>query len=492
MRRAAALVVLAAVALVAAALGCGGGPRGTTETFRVDALFDNAAFVVPGQDVRIAGVTAGTVKDLEVTGDHRARIEMEVDRRFAPFRSDADCFIAPQSLIGERFVQCTPGTPRGEVLAERDGRPPTVPLENTHSPVDPDVVLSTFELPVRERLSIILNELGTGLAANGEALAAAIRRSNPALGSTREVLRIVNEDREVLGRLIDRSDGVIAALAKRRGRVAAFIDEAQRVATIAARRDGAVSEGIRRLPGTLDETRASLDALRVLADRSLPLLDSVRTATPALTRLVGDVPPLATAARPALGRLSAMARTGRGTLREGAPTVRLLRTFARRAVPAGRLLATLNESLRENGAVEGLQFFYYNIALAISRYDEVSHILPAYAVSPPECATFARTTTPSCSAHFVKGEATEAAARARRRARRTGEREERRPAPRRREDAPGPAPATEREPARQPPAKDPVAAVTDLLPTVPDAEPPPRPSDPAGAVAEVLDYLLGP
>lgn len=394
----------ALLAAVAAAVGC--AAAGGDGRYRVDALFDNASFLVAGQDVRIAGVTVGAVEDVSVTRDHRARIAMDIDRRFAPFRADADCFIAPQSLIGERFVQCSPGTPRAPVLGARAGHPPTVPLANTHSPVDADLVLSAFRLPVRERLSIVLGELGVGVAGNGRALSAAIRRSNPAIGATRRVLRIVDADRAVLGRLIDRSDAVIAELARRRGRVAAFVDEAQHVAGIAAQRDGALSEGIRRLPVTLDETRSSLDALRALTERSQPLLKDLRTATAPLTQLVGDVPAFASAARPALRRLAKMSQTGTATLRDGAPVVRRLRSFARRAVPAGELVAELTESLRDRGAVEGLQFFYYNIALAISRYDEVSHILPAYVVAAPGCAQYASTTTPGCDAHFVKGAAT--------------------------------------------------------------------------------------
>ena len=402
-----AAVVLAAVA----GIGCGAS-AGEARTYRVDAIFDNASFLVPGQDLRIAGVNAGSVAAVRLTPGHRARISLEVEREFAPFRSDADCFIAPQSLIGERFVQCAPGTPRAPVLRARGGRPPTVPLGNTHSPVDPDLVLSTFDLPMRDRLSIILNELGTGLAANGRELSAAVRRSNPAIQATRRVLAIVDADRDVLGRLIDRSDEVIGELAGRRDRVAALVDDAQRVTGTVARRDDEVSEGIRRLPSTLDETRASLDALRDLADRSRPLLGDVRAATPALTRLVDDVPPFATAARPAMRRLAAMSRTGTRTVHDAAPVARRLRTFARLSVPAGRLVAALTESLRDRGAVEGLQYFYYNIALAISRYDRVSHILPAYLVAPPGCAEYARTTTPSCDAHFVKGAATTTGARA--------------------------------------------------------------------------------
>src|SRR5205085_9272945 len=112
-------VVIGCLALLVA--GCGTG--GTSGTYRVNAIFDNASFLIPGRDVRIAGANVGTVTGVKLTPDHRALIEMRIDRRFAPFRSVAYCFIAPQSLIGERFIQCAPGTPRGRPLA---GHPPTV------------------------------------------------------------------------------------------------------------------------------------------------------------------------------------------------------------------------------------------------------------------------------------------------------------------------------------------------------------------------------
>jgi virulence factor Mce-like protein len=390
-----------ALLLTGLAAGCGAG--GTSGGYKVDAIFDNASFLIPGQDVRIAGANVGSVTDVEVTPDNHARISMEVDDSFAPFRSDADCFIAPQSLIGERFIQCAPGTPRGQELRSEDGHPPTVPITNTHAPVDPDLVVSTFELPVRERLSIILNELGTGLAGNGAALSATIRRANPAIQATQDVLRIVNKDRAVLGRLIDQSDTVIAQLARRRERVAAFIDQAAAVSSTAAARQGAISEGIGRLPETLDQTRTSLLALKGLAERSQPLLGELRAAAPGLERLTGDVAPFAKAARPALRKLAAMSRTGTATLRDSKNLVKQLRTFAGLSVPVGKLVATLNESLRDRGAVEGLQFFVYNIALSISRFDSHSHILPAYLVAPPGCAVYSSTTNPSCDAHLNKG-----------------------------------------------------------------------------------------
>ena len=494
MRRVAATLAVLLAGAAAVAAGCGSAGTGRDDV-RIDALFDNASFVVPGQDVRIAGVNAGTVKDVRVTPDHRARIEMEVDKRFAPFRSDADCFIAPQSLIGERFVQCAPGTPRGDQLRSEDGAPPTVPLDNTHSPVDPDVVLSTFDLPMRERLQIILSELGTGLAGNGRALSDAIRRSNPAIQSAQDVLRIVDEDRDVLGRLIDRSDEVIGQLAQRRERVASFIEEADRVSTTAAERRGAVSEGIRRLPETLDETRTSLDTLRTLADRSRPLLGDLRAATPSLTRLVGDIPPLAEAARPSLKRLGAMAKTGTSALGEGAPVVKDLRTFASLAVPTGRLVAQLNESMRERGAVEGLQFFFYNIALSISRYDEISHILPAYLVAPPDCAVYATTTDPACSAHFNKGDATFTQLLEPRAKKRAHTRKARRRASTPRREAAAEQKRDEKPAGKRPSALLPIAPKLPDLPKLPPVALPTVPDVTGGKtdenVRDLVDYLLG-
>ena len=487
------IVALAAVAAIVAGCGVGTGSSG----YRVNAIFDSASFLIPGQDVRIAGANVGTVTDVKLTPDHRhALIEMSIDRRFAPFRSDADCFIAPQSLIGERFIQCAPGTPAGHPLP---GKVPTVPLANTHSPVDPDLVAATFRLPVRQRLSIILSELGAGLAGNGQQLSGAIRRANPAIQATQDVLRIVDRDRAILGRLVDRSDQVIAQLANRRDRVASFIQEAADVSQTAAQRDGAISEGLRRLPGTLDQTRASLAALGTLANRSRPLLGDLQTAAPPLDRLVSDTPPLANAARPALQHLAAMSRTGTTTLRAGAPVVSRLRTFARLGVPSGDLVTQLNESLRDRGVVEGILTFVYNTALSISRYDKTGHILPSYLVANPQCLNYATSTTPSCDSHLNKGSAT---ARARTHQARGHRVRHHRVHRRAAAQLPAGAPAAPSAPHRRTPkevvggALNTVTGAVGALTHQPPPSLPPVPSLPVAPPQvktgqDLLDYLLG-
>jgi len=77
----------------------------------------------------------------------------------------------------------------------KGGDTPTIRIERNHSPVDLDLVFATLRLPYRQRLAIVVNELGTGLAGRPAELNAAIRRANPALQRANHVLAILDRDR---------------------------------------------------------------------------------------------------------------------------------------------------------------------------------------------------------------------------------------------------------------------------------------------------------
>ena len=92
--------------------GRSGSSRGAGAPYLVRAIFDDAAFAVAGEDVRIAGADVGSIQSLDVTPDRRhAAVTLAIDdARFTPFYANATCSIRPQSLIGERYVDCDPGS----------------------------------------------------------------------------------------------------------------------------------------------------------------------------------------------------------------------------------------------------------------------------------------------------------------------------------------------------------------------------------------------
>ena len=118
-----ALILVAIVAAVTFLVVSSGAAD--DDPYEVRAIFDNAAFLALDEDVRIAGANVGSVAELDVTfpddaahadGSPEAGKAVAVlridDPAFQNFREDASCRIHPQSLLGEKFVECEPTQPR--------------------------------------------------------------------------------------------------------------------------------------------------------------------------------------------------------------------------------------------------------------------------------------------------------------------------------------------------------------------------------------------
>ena len=198
-----------------------GSDDDTNDFYFVRAEFDNASTIVAGEDVKIAGVPVGVVSDMNVTDDNKAAVTLRIDNTdFTPWKQDASCTIRSQGLIGEKFVECQPGSADAEPLErieEGDGEGERLlSVENTSSPVDLDLLNNIMRRPYRERFSILLSELGTGLAGRGEELNEVIHRANPALRETDEVLKILADQSRDLARLAENSDRCSAARARAR------------------------------------------------------------------------------------------------------------------------------------------------------------------------------------------------------------------------------------------------------------------------------------
>lgn len=398
MKRVLAILVLFTLVFAAmAAILLTGGKSG----YKVDAIFDDVDFLIPGQDVRIAGATAGTVDSIKLTPDRKARVEMRIDPKYGPFHADADCTIEPQSLIGDRFINCTPGTPAAPALKASDGEPPTLPVTNTHSPVDLDIVLQTLDLPVRERAAILLDSLGVGLSARGADLNQTILRANPALQETRQVLGILNQNREQLQSLISASDVVLAHLAQSRDRVGQFIRNSATVLNTTAEHRQALAEDFQRLPALLAQARPTLAELTDFARQGTPAATELQDAAPSFNSLLGQLQTFAPKVLPTVKKLGTTANALQQALPSVTPQVNRLRSFSNVALPAGTLVADLFSSLKNEGAADGLLEFVYYATAAFARYDTISHILPAFAmVSDCEISPLGSTPTPGCDAHF--------------------------------------------------------------------------------------------
>jgi ABC-type transporter Mla subunit MlaD len=390
------------------------GDQDRDDAYFVRAIFDNAASLVQGEDVKIAGAPVGVVDSLEVTADNKAAVILRIDDEdFTPWKSDASCVIRPQSLIGEKFLECEPGSasePRLREIKDGDGEGERLlPLANTSSPVDIDMLNDVLRLPYRQRFAILLSELGAGLAGRGEDLNAVIHRANPALKETDEVLAILAKQNRVLARLARDSDRALAPLARERERVAGFIVEANATGQASAERRGDIKRGLERLPEFLRQLRPLMADLDSFAKQGTPLLRDLGTAAPDVARLIKGLGTFSTAANESFPSLGDALERGRPALLRARPLIQQLKQLGIQLGPTANNLDKLAASLDDTGGLERLNDFFYYGSLSINGFDSLGHYLRAGLITTT-CSSYAIEPVGAAACHAFYNTPSQAAA----------------------------------------------------------------------------------
>jgi len=375
MRRALLIPAGVAVVVIVALLATSGGNGGM---FRVDAVFDTAKGIVPGQLVKIAGARVGSVSDVKLivlpNAGYQARMELSIDRRFEPFHPDASCQILPEGLISENFVECSPGTAGGSLAPGSTGVP-TVPVTHTATPLSLQDVINVFSLPTSQQLGLVLNELGIGTAGRGEDFNQLLQRANPALSQARHVLSIIDAQTGELVNATQQTDGVLARLAGGDRQVREFVDNAATVARTTAVHSTALGMGIQHLPATLRAIDGAMKPIDRVTASGSPLLDELRAAAPGLQTFTSEFPRFAHNAEPALTALGAAADRGLQAIGPAQPVFAHLANFATQAPPVAKLLDDLLVSMRDRGTIELALRLIYEMAVVDGNWDSISHFV---------------------------------------------------------------------------------------------------------------------
>jgi phospholipid/cholesterol/gamma-HCH transport system substrate-binding protein len=89
-----------------------GGPTPLKpKSYQFTADFPEATTLALEADVRIGGVSVGKVKELELPEEGNAtRAVIEIEPEFAPIAEDAKAILRQKTLLGETFVELTPGS----------------------------------------------------------------------------------------------------------------------------------------------------------------------------------------------------------------------------------------------------------------------------------------------------------------------------------------------------------------------------------------------
>ncbi|HET7276860.1 MAG TPA: MlaD family protein [Dermatophilaceae bacterium] len=105
------------------------------------AVFKDVTGLAPGQDVRIAGVRVGTVKDISVNADRTTALVAFDVARTSVLTQGTVATVKYRNLVGERYIALTQEP--GAAAPLRDGA--TIGLSHTHSALDLTTLFNGFK-----------------------------------------------------------------------------------------------------------------------------------------------------------------------------------------------------------------------------------------------------------------------------------------------------------------------------------------------------------
>jgi phospholipid/cholesterol/gamma-HCH transport system substrate-binding protein len=392
-----AAAVVAAVVVVVLLVG-GGGESGSG--YRVRAIFDNGGFMVTGEQVRVAGANVGEIEEVNVTMPNdtvaykggkavkkggKAVIVMNItDPGFQDFRADASCQIRPQSLIGEKYVDCRPTLPR----APGSEPPPALkqipdgetgageyllPLGSNGTSVDPDLINDIYTLPYAQRFRLILNELGAGLGGRGEDIEVLVKRANPVLRDVDRFFGVLSAQRDQLAQLASNSEEILAPLSRERSAVAGFLTNAGAAAEASSEKGPELEEALQKFPTFLREFRKTMVSLKTFSDAGTPLFEDFGTAAPSLTDATRTLTPFSEALTVSLKSLGKTGEESGPYFAKADPVVRQASVLAKSGVVPTSELAKLLVGLKKTGGWDGLTELIYNTTASLNGFDQYGH-----------------------------------------------------------------------------------------------------------------------
>lgn len=260
--------------------------RGSPTGYRVTVTFPSAVALYPHSDVKVMGLTAGTVQSVEPVADG-IRVELRVDGD-VPLPVGVNAAIVPLSLIGERNVVLYPAWHEGEPRAA----PGTViPSDRAHVPVEPDEALAAFTRLARQLDPAAIHHLMTASAADLAGNGAAI---NQALARMADLSTTFAQSDQSLVNTADHIHRIAATVDANSTQMAQLIEGFAAATDVLASERAAIRELLSGLVGLTAEGQRLVDVHRTQLPPDMAALArlalSLQTNVTSLEQLLSSLP----------------------------------------------------------------------------------------------------------------------------------------------------------------------------------------------------------
>jgi virulence factor Mce-like protein len=292
-------------------------PRG----YRFEVAFRDAQQLATQADVRIAGVSVGKVisKTLDPNGNRTLAL-IQLNNKFAPIHTDATAILRTKTLLGETYVQLTPGSRHAPALADngilkRGQVQPAVQLDQIFNALDPYT---------RHSFQVWQQQLAAAVRGNDIHLNDVFGNLPMFAADANDILNVLDIEHGAVVNLVRNGGTVFGALSQNQSALRNLITSSDTVFRTTAKNQADLAEVIHIFPTFLDQSRMTMAKLQTfafnadkaccvagqnapllkelipVAQNLTPTLQAVRQLSPPLKHLFVNLNPLITVSKKGL------------------------------------------------------------------------------------------------------------------------------------------------------------------------------------------------
>lgn len=315
----------------------GGGFPLKPQGYRFHIRFGEATQLAQQADVRISGVPVGKVVKLELGPGQTTDATIQLDERYAPIPRDSRAILRSKTLLGETFVELTPGHKSDGLLPEGG----LLPDSQVSKTVELDEIFRSLDPRTRHSFQVWMQSLAVGIVGRGQDLNSAFGNLAPFAEDTNTLLKTLDDQNQAVQQLVRNTGTVFNALSARSAQLTGLIRNSNTVFGTIADRNQELQETFKAFPTferesilTLNrlnrftaEANPIITQLRPVAVQLSPTLQAAGRLAPSFRDFFVNLGPLITAAKPGLPAFRKFLADARPALGQLDPFTRSLNPF---------------------------------------------------------------------------------------------------------------------------------------------------------------------
>ncbi len=349
-------------------------------------IFAEAGQLVRGDQVQVGGVPVGSVTNIVLTPDFKARVTIHIESSLAPLHEGTVAQVRVPSLssVANRYIYLQPGPNSNPALPAGA----TLPASATREVVDLDTLFNTLNPATRRGLQEFIQGSAEQYVGASRALSQSTELFPPALSATTHFFSELTRDEPTFTNFLVETAKAVTTIAARQEPLTDLIENANTTFQAIGSQQANLARGLRQLPITLRQGNRTFAELPATFAALEKLVIASRPTTGPLTTLFSRLTPVVQTATPVVRNFSlAISRPGPNNdlteLVEALPELaKTLSTSSpatvtaeKESVPVTAFLGPYSPDLEGTLRTFGQTGAYYD---AYGHYAHISPVLPDF------------------------------------------------------------------------------------------------------------------